>query len=109
MQAVPPRARLPESATSSFLPVSSVILLSLLVKPQGDAGRGKHQHRVERVHDLLQSLHWNSPLSELRKMPPIPPLVVRRHPGLCGTFVFPCSKRSWSRAPIHIVQFALYI
>ena len=24
---------------------------------RGDAGRGEHQHRVERAHDLLRSLH----------------------------------------------------
>src|SRR6266498_3058262 len=67
MNAVPPRARPLGSGTSSFLPVSSVILLSLFVIPKDDAGCGEHQHPIERVHDLLQSLHWNSPLCELRK------------------------------------------
>src|SRR5438093_3074082 len=63
MKAVPPRSR-PLRSGTSFLPASSVILLSLFVKPHADAGRGKHQHRVERVHDLLESLHQSPPLSE---------------------------------------------
>src|SRR5438093_13406566 len=64
MNAVPPQARLPGSVKSSCLPASSIVLLSLLVQPRGDAGRGEHQHRVKCVHDLLESLHQSSPLCE---------------------------------------------
>ena len=47
---------------------------SLFAIPNADARCGKHQHRKERVHDLLQSLHENSPLSQSRKMPTLPHL-----------------------------------
>src|SRR5438094_194787 len=71
------------SRGTSFLPASSIILLSLFVKPHSDAGRRKHQHRVERVHDLLESLHQSPPLSEF-------PLVrTPCRPGLTGFFESP--------------------
>src|SRR5205823_14414206 len=89
MNAVPPQARLPRSVKSSCLPASSIVLLSFLVQPRGDAGRGEHQHRVERVHDLLQSLHENSPVSESRKMPTLPHLCCEAPGFVCSSCFSP--------------------
>ena len=41
---------------------------------RGDVGRGEHQHRVERVHDLLQSVFIRIPLClnyRVCEMPPV--------------------------------------
>ena len=59
---------------------------SLFAIPNADARCGKHQHRKERVHDLLQSLHWNSPLYELRKTPPIHPGRAEAPERMCTLF-----------------------
>src|SRR5207247_1775261 len=89
---------------------SLIVLLSFLVKPHADAACGKHQHPIERVHELLQSLHWNSPFSELGKLQPNRPAGSCEVTRVYATLRFPPSKSIMLRAPIHIVKICpLYI